>query len=98
MLDRLPLPPNDKWKEGVWDLDGHTKRERANDIFRAAGTDHQTSHDEDEYYFIVSGSGDLVVGDESFSFVTGDAFFVPAKVPHRFSKFSDDFACWAVFF
>jgi len=67
-------------------------------FFAPRKIDHQTSHDEDEYYFIVKGKGELVIDDERFSFATGDAFFVPANVPHRFENFSDEFACWAVFF
>ena len=98
ILARLPLPANEKWTEGVWDLDLHKKGNVRMIFFAPRGIDHQTSHDEDEYYFLVSGSGELVIGDERISFVTGDAFFVPAKVQHRFENFSDDFACWAVFF
>jgi quercetin dioxygenase-like cupin family protein len=30
-------------------------------------------------------------------FAPGDAFFVPAGVPHRFTRFSEGFATWVVF-
>src|SRR5688500_12080475 len=42
-------------------------------FFAPRKIDHQTSHDEDEYYFIVKGKGELVIDDERFSFATGDA-------------------------
>jgi mannose-6-phosphate isomerase-like protein (cupin superfamily) len=97
-LARLPLPATEKWKEGVWDVEVHKKGNVRMIFFAPRGTDYQTSHEEEEYYFIVSGRGELVIADERLSFGPGDAFYVPANVPHRFEKFSDDFACWAVFF
>jgi len=98
MHSRLPLPANEKWMEGVWDIELHKKENVRMIFFAPRGTDHQTSHDEDEYYFIIRGNGELVILNERHAFVAGDAFFVPAKVPHRFENFSDEFACWAVFF
>lgn len=92
VFGRLPLPANDKWKDGVWDLELHAKGNVRMIFFTPRGTDHQTSHEEDEYYFIVRGSGDLFVGEKRYP------FFVPADTQHRFEEFSDDFACWAVFF
>ena len=98
MLEKLPLPADEKWIDGVWDIEpikkGHTKLV----FFAPRGKDYQTFHDEDEFYFIARGKGELVIDSKKFSCEAGDSFFVPAKVPHHFENFSDDFATWAVFF
>ena len=98
MQERLPLPPNDKWKDGVWDVEPFEKDGVRLVYFAPRGTDYQTSHEEDEFYFIARGNGQLLIGGERYDCTTGDAFFVPAGVEHRFERFSDDFATWAVFF
>ncbi|MGH9946201.1 MAG: cupin domain-containing protein [Pyrinomonadaceae bacterium] len=98
MLAKLPLPSNDKWKGGVWDIDAFEKNGVKLVFFSPSGIDFQTSHDEDEFYFIARGSGEVIIGGERFVASVGDAFFVAAKIPHRFENFSDDFATWAIFF
>jgi mannose-6-phosphate isomerase-like protein (cupin superfamily) len=97
-LDRLPLPGNDKWKHGIWDVEAFRKEHVSMVLFAPKGEDFQTSHDEDEFYFIVSGSGEMVIGGERHPFAAGDAFYVPAGVEHRFEDFTDDLVTWAVFF
>ena len=67
-------------------------------FLRLGGTDHQTVHNEDEFYFIISGTLNLIIGEERNSFGSGDAFFVDAGVLHRFEDFTDDFATKAVLF
>lgn len=94
---KLPLPANEKWKDGVWFVESFEKGKVKLEFFAPRGKDHQTFHEDDEFYFIVSGSGELVIDGEVNSFKSGDAFFVPAKVPHRFENFSNDFATWVVF-
>ncbi len=59
--------------------------------------DPQTPHDQDELYFIVSGSGVFVHGEERSDIRIGDALFVAAGVEHRFDAFTDDFSAWVVF-
>lgn len=98
MMGKLPLPPNEKWKDGVWDLEPLDRGGIRLVFFAPRGTDYQTYHDEDEFYFIVRGSGEIVIGKTRSAFVAGDVFFVEAKVEHRFENFSDDFATWAIFF
>lgn len=97
-LQKLPLPANEKWKEGVWDIEPFKKRNVTLVFFAPRGTDYQTFHDEDEFYFIARGTAELIVESESFECETGDAFFVPAKKTHHFENVSDDFAAWAIFF
>lgn len=95
---QLPLPANDKWKEGVWDLEPFKKGNVTLVFFAPRGTDYQTSHDEDEFYFVARGNGELVIEGETFKCETGDAFFVPAGAAHHFENFTGDFATWAIFF
>ncbi len=98
MLEKLPLPANGKWKDGGWDVEPFEKNGVSMVFFAPRGKDYQTFHDEDEFYFIVGGTGEIIIGDEEFSCETGDSFFVPAKIPHHFENFTEDFATWAVFF
>jgi mannose-6-phosphate isomerase-like protein (cupin superfamily) len=98
MLARLPLPANDKWKEGVWDVEPFQKAGVSLVFFAPRGRDHQTTHDKDEFYFIVRGSGEIVIAGDRRPFAAGDVFFVEKGVEHRFENFTDDFATWAVFF
>lgn len=97
-LEKLPLPPNEKWKDGVFDLETFRKGNVQLIFFAPRGNDHQTFHDADEFYFIARGSGELVIENERFGCETGDAFFVPARKKHRFENFTEDFATWAIFF
>ena len=98
MLNQLPLPATEKWKDGVWDLEPFDKNGVRLVLFAPRCIDYQTHHDEDEFYFIARGSGEILIGDSRSTFFTGDVFFVPANVEHRFENFSDDFATWAIFF
>jgi mannose-6-phosphate isomerase-like protein (cupin superfamily) len=98
LFSKLPLTANEKWKDGVWDLEPFEKDGVKLVFFAPRGVDYQTSHDDDEFYFIARGSGRIVIADESFAFRAGDVFFVAAKVPHCFEEFTEDFATWAIFF
>ena len=98
MLEKLPLPANEKWVEGVWDIEPFQKGNTKLVFFAPSKKDYQTFHDEDEFYFIIRGNGELIIDEERFDCEVGDAFFVPAKVPHHFENFTGDFATWAIFF
>ena len=98
LLEKLPLPANEKWKDGVWDIEPHELNGVRLVFFAPRGIDHQTAHNEDEYYFIARGLGELVLEGKRIPANLGDAFFVPAGAEHHFENFSDDFATWAVFF
>ena len=98
MLGQLPLAATEKWKDGVWDVEPFERSGVKLIFFAPKGADHQTYHDEDEFYFIVRGSGEIVIDGDRATFKAGDAFFVAAKVEHRFENFTEDFATWAVFF
>jgi len=98
MMAKLPLPANEKWKNGVWDIEPFEKDNIKLVFFAPKHKDYQTLHDEDEFYFVVRGSGEIIIGEKRFSFEVGDTFFVPAKIPHHFENFTEDFATWAIFF
>ena len=97
-LSRLPEPANEKWKNGVFDVEPFKKGNVRLVFFAPRGDDFQTFHQEDEFYFIVRGNGELIIEQETFSCQTGDVFFVPAQARHHFENFSGDFATWAIFF
>jgi mannose-6-phosphate isomerase-like protein (cupin superfamily) len=65
--------------------------------YKPAVSDGQSPHDQDEIYIVQSGTGSIIRSGEKTSFAPGDALFVAAGVEHRFVDFSDDFACWVVF-
>lgn len=97
-LEKIPLPRNEKWKDGVFDTEAFKKGNIQLIFFAPRGTDYQNFHERDELYFIARGSGELVIENEKFECETGDAFFVPAKKQHHFENFTEDFATWAIFF
>lgn len=85
-----PVPPNlavQLLAHGSMELEWYAPR----------GEDMQSAHDQDELYFVVSGSGRFSRGDETITFGPGDAIFVPAGMEHRFVDFTDDFGAWVVF-
>ncbi len=97
-LAKLPLPADDKWLNGVSFTTAFRRGQVSLEFFAPRVKDYQTFHEEDEFYFIVSGKGTLLIETERFECAAGDAFFVPAKAEHRFENFSEDFATWAIFF
>ena len=66
-------------------------------LYKPQPEDLQTPHEQDEFYFVASGSADIVIEGERSAVRTGDAIFVPAMQAHRFEHSSDDFACWGLF-
>ena len=68
------------------------------ELYAPVGTDEQQPHDRDELYIVATGSGTFSRGDESVPFGPGDLLFVPARVPHRFETFTDDFKVWVIFY
>lgn len=67
------------------------------ELYAPIEVDPQHPHDQDELYFIHSGSGVFTIDGNSQRFQSGDCFFVAAGVPHQFEKFSPDFSTWVVF-
>ena len=97
-LAKLPLPANEKWKEGVWFTNAFSKGSFELEFFAPRGKDYQTPHEKDEFYIIASGSADLIKDGEAFSCSVGDALFVEAGIEHHFEDISEEFAAWVIFF
>jgi mannose-6-phosphate isomerase-like protein (cupin superfamily) len=97
-LAKLPLPANEKWREGVWFANAFSKGDFELEFFAPRGRDYQTPHEKDEIYVVVSGAGEFVKENERINFKAGDILFVEAGVAHRFENFSEDFATWVIFF
>lgn len=65
--------------------------------YKPVGKDNQNPHDQDEIYVVQSGTGTFSCDGEEIPFAPGDALFVPAGIQHRFVAFTEDFACWVIF-
>ena len=68
------------------------------EIFAPRGEDTQQPHSRDEVYVVARGSGEFLSDGARRPVAAGDFLFVPARVPHRFENFSDDFAVWVFFY
>lgn len=96
-LAKLPLPATEKWPEGVWDIEAFRNGTMSLILYTPHGKDYQTTHDQDELYIIIKGTGELMIEGVPHPFKPGDVVFVPAGKDHRFERFSNDFTTWAVF-
>ena len=96
-LSRLPLPATDRWPDGVFDIEAFEQNGLTMELFAPRGADHQSPHDQDELYIVIAGSAVLDINGAPHACASGDALFVPARVPHRFGSISPDFATWAIF-
>jgi mannose-6-phosphate isomerase-like protein (cupin superfamily) len=85
-------------KDGVFDVEAFKKGNVRLIFFAPRSNDYQTFHDEDEFYFILRGRGELVIENRRFTCGVSDAFFVPANAEHHFENFTKDFATWTIFF
>lgn len=95
---QLPLPATDKWPEGVWDIEALNHGSMSLILFAPSGKDYQTSHDQDELYVILKGSGVFGLEGNSTKFQAGDALFVPAGKRHNFVQFEEGTEMWAVLY
>lgn len=58
-------------------------------VLPVGGKDPQSPHEEDEVYYIISGRGQITVGDEVQTVQPGSIIFVAAHVPHKFHSISE---------
>ena len=91
-LTQLPGPAGERYVELF------THGTLSVELYAPRGDDPQTPHTRDEVYVVVQGSGEFVNGGVRTRFGAGDLLFVPAHVPHRFEKFTDDFVTWVIFY
>ena len=66
-------------------------------VLAAGQADLQRPHDEDEVYYVVSGAGQVTVGDEVRAVRPGSIIFVAAHDPHRFHDISEDLTLLVMF-
>jgi mannose-6-phosphate isomerase-like protein (cupin superfamily) len=97
VLNKLPLPPTDKWPDGVWHLRALHHGSMSVLVFAPKGKDVQTPHTQDEVYIVMGESGELIVEDRQTVCRFGDVLFVPANTVHHFENCSDDFVTWVIF-
>ena len=84
LLKQLPLPANEKWREGVWDAEAFKHGTMLLEVFTPRKHDYQTPHTQDELYFVVTGQSEFLLGAERMHVQAGDALFVPAGKLHHF--------------
>ncbi len=63
----------------------------------AGAVDPQQPHSEDELYYVASGRGAIIVGEERRLVSAGSLVFVPAYAPHRFVDISEDLVILVMF-
>ena len=97
LLARLPGPKTERWPEGERFAVGIEHGSMMVEHYVPIGRDTQQPHERDELYVIVAGSGMFECNGVRKPFQSGDVLFVPARAPHRFVEFSEDFATWAIF-
>lgn len=66
-------------------------------IYAPHDSDDQDTHEEDEFYVILNGSGFVNIEGDRQPFGPGDLVFVASGVSHQFEDFTPDFAVWAIF-
>ncbi len=96
-LANLPLPATPKWKHGVFDVEVMRHGTMTTILYAPKIEDFQSTHNQDELYFVVSGTSEFLRDGVRSAVQAGDALFVPANMSHRFEAFSEDFVTWAVF-
>ena len=63
----------------------------------AGATDTQSTHDEDEIYFVLKGRAQLIVDGEETELRQGSVVYVPADVEHAFSNIEEDLSILVFF-
>ena len=97
LLLSIPGQVTDKWPLGERFAAAFRHGSMSVELYAPTGTDPQTPHAQDELYFILSGTGVLVVSGERHVFEPGACFFVAAGVEHKFEQFSLNFSTWVIF-
>ena len=97
LLRSIPGPVSPKWPEGQRFAAAFAHGSMSVELYAPVGVDPQTPHQQDELYFIDSGTATLVLEGEHLPCARGGVFFVPAGARHRFESFSEDFSTWVVF-
>ncbi|HEB89691.1 MAG TPA: cupin domain-containing protein [Deltaproteobacteria bacterium] len=59
--------------------------------------DTQSTHDEDEVYVVLDGRASLMIDGEESALTRGSIVYVPADVPHAFTKIEEDLSLLVFF-
>lgn len=59
-------------------------------VLPAGGTDPQSPHTEDEVYYVVSGTAQITVADETRQVQPGSIVYVEKNVAHHFHSIEED--------
>ncbi len=101
-LHALPQPPDTNYPHGTPFVGalahGHMRVELFAPAAARLGRDIQQPHAQDELYVVQRGSSGFWLDGERCQVQAGDVLFVPARTPHHFEDFSDDFVTWVVFY
>jgi mannose-6-phosphate isomerase-like protein (cupin superfamily) len=66
-------------------------------VLAPGSIDHQSPHDEDEAYHVVSGRARFTAGEEERTVGPGDTLFVPARLPHHFHSVEQELVLMVFF-
>ena len=66
-------------------------------VLPAGALDRQQPHQEDEIYYVVSGSGKMKLGGEEQAVKQGDVIFVEASAEHHFFDIEQELVLLVVF-
>lgn len=97
LVAKLPGAVTGKWPDGEPFTEALRHGTMSVEVFAPRGHDAQEPHDQDELYFVVSGSADFLHENARMAVTAGDCLFVPAHDRHHFEKMSGDFVTWVVF-
>lgn len=60
-------------------------------------TDTQTTHDEDEVYFVLKGRGTISLAGQPQAIAQGSILYVPADTQHEFTEIAEDLSLLVFF-
>lgn len=63
----------------------------------AGAIDTQSTHDEDEVYFVLKGRAHLVLDEVETALSAGQIVYVPADTPHEFVRIEEDLSLMVFF-
>jgi mannose-6-phosphate isomerase-like protein (cupin superfamily) len=63
----------------------------------SGAADTQSTHDEDEVYFVLKGRAHLVLEDQETTLSAGQIVYVPADTPHEFVRIEEDLSLLVFF-
>jgi mannose-6-phosphate isomerase-like protein (cupin superfamily) len=89
-IPQLDPQPRDSEGHGYIDFFASDNLSVGLSIWPRGTTDRQRPHEEDEVYYVISGSATIRVGDEDRSVQPGSLVFVAAQAEHRFHDIEED--------